>query len=436
MTRQTSNTITLVFSTAGAILSGWLTVEHFLPQVSLPCGSDVGGCESVLQSSLSHIGPIPTALFGCGLYVLIAWACALRKRLLKPEDGLDPLAGQPESYGGTVPDGVDGAHPTAEQDASSPPEAAAEPAPSPDLSVEPEDLVRGVDRMIWALALAGFCVSLFLQYNVLIVLQSFCPWCFTSAVLLTIIFLLASRDFLLKGEPLTEGQQTMLAALALLVGILIFTLYGHVKERIRMTGTIVNPDIAAHDNRKVDVKRDLLVKKDLHIHGSPTAPYLLIEFGDYQCPNCRRGSAVAADLVDQSGGRVKLAFRNFPLVMHTWARPAAYAAEAAGLQGKFWEMHDKLYQKQDLYRENSSSPPRLNDWAGSLGLNVSRFVKDSASPKVKSRVDADVADGTAVRVHSTPTFFVVTPENGIYQFTAVETLETAMKNPNHPMWAK
>ena len=100
---------------------------------------------------------------------------------------------------------------------------------------------------------------------------------------------------------------------------------------------------------------------------------------------------------------VNFAFKNFPLpaTMHPNAMPAAKAAVAAGKQGKFWEMHDIIFQ-------NSSqiSADKLKEWAGQIGLDVPRWEKDMASPEVQALVDKDSADGRAANVQGTPTFFI------------------------------
>ena len=91
------------------------------------------------------------------------------------------------------------------------------------------------------------------------------------------------------------------------------------------------------------------VTEPMHIRGNPDAPVTLEEFGDFQCPPCGNFAGFAEELLKQYDSRLRIVFRNFPLTVHEHAREAALAAEAAGLQGRFWEMHDVLYREQGAW---------------------------------------------------------------------------------------
>jgi len=143
-----------------------------------------------------------------------------------------------------------------------------------------------------------------------------------------------------------------------------------------------------------------------HVRGEADAPVTLEEFGDFQCPSCATVSGVISKLEQEYGPRLRVVFRHFPLAMHPHALEAALAAEAAGLQGRFWEMHDMLYQYQSVWSKASNVRPLFDAYAGALHLNVERFRKDSNSNEVRTRVILEGEDGVSRGVKNTPTLFV------------------------------
>lgn len=144
----------------------------------------------------------------------------------------------------------------------------------------------------------------------------------------------------------------------------------------------------------------------MHIRGNPDAPVTLEEFGDFECPPCGNISVFLDQLVKDYNPRLRIIFRNFPLAQHKYAEPAARAAEAAGLQGKFWEMHDVLYREQAVWSKSDNAQELFDAYAGMLGLNLGQFKKDMDGEKAKERVESDQARGTSLGVKSTPTVFI------------------------------
>jgi protein-disulfide isomerase len=139
-----------------------------------------------------------------------------------------------------------------------------------------------------------------------------------------------------------------------------------------------------------------------HLHGNRAAPIQLVEFGDYQCPFCGQAYSVVAALEQELGDRLCFSFRNFPLVQaHPHALVAAEAAEAADAQGKFWEMHDVLYQHQDAL-----DPPDIEEFAMLIGLDLPRFKHDLRTHAFVEKIRADLHSGALSGVNGTPTFFV------------------------------
>jgi protein-disulfide isomerase len=143
-----------------------------------------------------------------------------------------------------------------------------------------------------------------------------------------------------------------------------------------------------------------------HIRGNPNAPVTLEEFGDFQCPPCGKFSEFVEELLKEYNPRLRLVFRNFPLSGHEHAREAALAAEAAGLQGKFWEMHDTLYREQDTWSKAPNVRELFESYAGTIGLDVDQFKKDMDGDKARERVDSDRALADFLGVKATPTLFI------------------------------
>lgn len=139
-----------------------------------------------------------------------------------------------------------------------------------------------------------------------------------------------------------------------------------------------------------------------HIAGSPDAPLVLLEYGDYECPYCGAAHAEVVQVQRAFGDRLAFVFRNFPLAnIHPHALAAAEVAEAAGGQGRFWPMHHHLFEHQHALDEES-----LVAYAVQLGLDVPRLVEDLASHRYLPKVRADLASGLESGVQGTPTFFI------------------------------
>lgn len=150
-----------------------------------------------------------------------------------------------------------------------------------------------------------------------------------------------------------------------------------------------------------DTKVEKLTVRDSPLRGSPMAPVTIYEFSDFQCPHCKMAAPQLKKIVEESNGKVKLVFKQYPLPAHPKAREAAKASVAAHKQGKFWEMHDLLFENQ-----NRLSTANLNDYAKQIGLDVKRFKADMASKETETKIEADVAEGRAAGVDSTPSIYV------------------------------
>ena len=139
-----------------------------------------------------------------------------------------------------------------------------------------------------------------------------------------------------------------------------------------------------------------------HIQGPPDAPLMLLEYGDYECSYCGEAYPVVKELQQRLGDRLCFAFRNFPLVnSHPHAQHAAEAAEAAAAQGRFWEMHDLLYEKQDALEDED-----LARYASVAGLDAQRVLSEVLAGAHAARIREDFRSGARNDVNGTPSFFV------------------------------
>jgi protein-disulfide isomerase len=157
-----------------------------------------------------------------------------------------------------------------------------------------------------------------------------------------------------------------------------------------------------------------------HVQGNPSARVTLVEYGDFQCPYCKRAHPIVQAVQKTLGDRLRFVFRNFPLrELHPYAEAAAEAAEAAGAQGKFWEMHDVLFETED-----DLSPASLTRYAESVGLDVERWAHDVNRRAFRAHVERDMESGIRSGLHATPTFFI----NGVQHEGSYDqqTLEGAL----------
>ena len=139
-----------------------------------------------------------------------------------------------------------------------------------------------------------------------------------------------------------------------------------------------------------------------HVMGSLDAPVILIEYADYQCPYCREAYAVVKKAQKELGENLAFVFRNFPLTeLHPHALHAAIAAEIAAGYGKFWQMHDMLFENQQNLDDNY-----LIEYAEELDIDSGQFEEDFAKDQYIQKIKADLQSGTQNDVEGTPTFFV------------------------------
>lgn len=180
--------------------------------------------------------------------------------------------------------------------------------------------------------------------------------------------------------------------IVLVIGILGFAVYQS-KKNSATTRVVADP---------------LQVQADDHIRGKTDSKTYFITYGDYECPACNAWEPELTNLRFEYGDRVAFIFRNFPLTdKHINAYAAARAAEAASLQGKFWEMHDLLYKSWNEWKgDNKSAQSKFESYAEELGLDMVKFKEDYKSNAVADRINSDLASANKVGASGTPTFII------------------------------
>ena len=179
-----------------------------------------------------------------------------------------------------------------------------------------------------------------------------------------------------------------------------------------------------HDTGSAQLSALPMANRD-HIQGPADAPIKLVEYGDYECPYCGEAYPVVKAIQRRLGKRLCFAFRNFPLAnSHPHAEHAAEAAESAGGQGRFWEMHDLLYENQGALEDED-----LARYASDLGLDARRLIGEVQSGARAPRIKEDFRSGARNGVNGTPSFFI----NGVRYDGMMEVEELLSALTGEPM---
>jgi Na+/H+ antiporter NhaA len=236
----------------------------------------------------------------------------------------------------------------------------------------------------------------------------------SAGVGFTVSLLIAALAF---DGPLLDEAKIGVLATAVVSPVLAWTA---VRVLRRLPDELRARQLGATAETIVDLAEDVDTERD-HIRGRVDAPVTLVEYGDFECPYCGHAAPVIAKLLDHLGDELRYVFRHLPLNdVHTHAQLAAEAAEAAGAQGAYWDMHDRLLTHQDAL-----TPSDLYRHASDLGLDLDRFSDDLRHRRFAARVAEDVQSADASGVSGTPTFFVNGRRHqGVYD---VGTLTRAVK---------
>jgi len=198
----------------------------------------------------------------------------------------------------------------------------------------------------------------------------------------------AAREQRIKSK---KTKSTLLWVIVVVV--IIGAVFGLVKLANKNNGNsdLVIPPVSSQD----------------HVKGNPTAPIILTEYSDFQCPACASYESILEEIAVANLGKLAIIYRHFPLKsIHPNAEPAARASEAAALQGAFWEMHNTLFQLQAEWSASANPLKQFLLYATDLNLDVEKFEADYKSSTVKEKVDSDYRSAIGLGLNSTPTFFI------------------------------
>jgi protein-disulfide isomerase len=205
-----------------------------------------------------------------------------------------------------------------------------------------------------------------------------------------------------------KSLPVIIIAIVLVAAIAAFIVFGRKKSNDSTTAFVASPSQAAVTGptavAAASPTATIPIEKP---NVKVSSPVVLEEYGDYQCPPCGSLYPVLKDIEHEYGKQLQIVFHHFPLTkIHKNAMNAARAAEAARNQGKFWEMHDRLYRNQNAWKDLDDPRPMFIQYAQELGLNADRFTRDLASPDVEQRIASDMQKGTSIGVTGTPTVFI------------------------------
>lgn len=190
----------------------------------------------------------------------------------------------------------------------------------------------------------------------------------------------------------------------IIVGVVVVSVALLIGSAFLLGGKNTSSDKAETKAAKVDT--NLLVSEGSFRRGNPNSGVTLVEFADFECPACGAMYPVVHSVVADYEKDIQFVHRNFPLSMHKYARLAAEAFEAAGEQGKAWEMYDLLFKNQATWSGSSSPKEVFIEYAKQLSLDEEQFTQALETSKNNTKINADISDGENAGVNSTPTFFL------------------------------
>jgi protein-disulfide isomerase len=213
------------------------------------------------------------------------------------------------------------------------------------------------------------------------------------------------KQSLLLGILSTIGILSI--GLNIVFGVVLFKKDGIVSPAVAMNNPVSaqpapNPD-AQQPAPTPSGPQSFTITKDNHVRGNFNAPVTIVEFSDFECPFCERHFGTLQQVLKDYGDKVRLVYKHFPLSFHPQAEKAAEATECASEQGKFWEMHDKIFSNQALLQGGVT---QLKAWAAELKLNTSQFNSCLDSGKTAQKIAADQQEGAAKGVDGTPGTFI------------------------------
>lgn len=201
-----------------------------------------------------------------------------------------------------------------------------------------------------------------------------------------------------------DGIIVLQLVLVLVIGWQIYDLNKKISDS-KVAAAAVNTnqgnDQGEPEPLSVTVNFDYQISKSDHVLGPENAKVTIVEFSDFECPVCGRGYTMMKQVLEEYKDQIRFVYKHYPLSFHQNAQVAAEAAECAGAQGKFWQMHDQIFENQkQLSKQN------LKQWAKDLGLNTTKFNKCLDTNAMADKVNTDMQTGSNYGVSGTPAFFI------------------------------
>jgi protein-disulfide isomerase len=223
------------------------------------------------------------------------------------------------------------------------------------------------------------------------------------------------------------GMPVMVIVLVAVVAVIVGLVYYNGSKSQGPVARNGNTNTPANANKPAVPTNAPLGANPPNYLGSPNSAVTVEEFADFQCPSCGATHPVMKQLQGIFGQRIKFIFRNFPLPMHDKAYDAATAAEAAGIQNKFWDMHNLLYTNQAAWSSDPNYKQVFRGYAEKIGLDVDKWENDMAGMGARGRIQADMDRGKALQINSTPTVFI-NGKSVPYQDMKVDTMRQLIED--------
>lgn len=222
----------------------------------------------------------------------------------------------------------------------------------------------------------------------------------------------SNETITISKEALWKYSTFVLAAIVVIGGFFVFT----GDDNKGVTGAVVAenaPSPVAPTPSRAEIK----ITDDDHVRGERDASVVIVEYSDFQCPFCSRAQPTIQQIESTYGDDVAIVYRHFPLSFHPEAQKSAEASECAAEQGKFWEMHDKLFENQEIL-----SIPNYKTWATEIGIDTAKFNDCLDSGKYAAKIQEDFNEGQQLGVRGTPGFFINgKPLSGAQPFAAFQS---------------
>lgn len=371
-----TNRIIFILSLLGVQVAGYLTLAH-LNILALIC-LKMNGCDKVAHHVSSHgfgiplLAPIPTAAFGLAFYVLMVALSQMRAGTHSPQTNWN------------------------------------------------------IAMLQWVLSLAGVLMSLWLSFLEKYVIHGWCLWCLASAGIIVLIFVTCTLDVMRMAHPARPEAEIMSSikpreASSILVIFLVALLFdASATFALRRVPPSSHPSASL-----VAVRESSLLPPGSPLYGRRSAPYTLVEFGDYACTHCQETAPQVEAFLRKHAASMNYTFHFYPIEIEKNGLPslAARAAAAAGAQGKFWPMHRCLFAEERATNTDTVSLPWVMATADCLGLNHAQFQRDLTSPALLRQIRAQEKLASRLNIDGVPAFFILDSAGKTHRFASFPAMQ-------------